>query len=190
MGLIQNGVVAVLARNPGDHAYAVWQSLNTSPSAEPIRLASVYMAIKRMKETGVIRARAAGDFSEWEKLSQAERVRIPLELTAVGEARYELWRQEELTTRDDLILWLAVVTPEDDLEPLIAWATREQALTQTALGALPPVRGGPVTGDWESAKALMGSRLAFAELSARAQWLAEVASQLRALREFRDNSIR
>ena len=73
MGLIQNGVLAVLARNPGDHAYSVWQSLNTSASAEPVRLASVYMAVKRMKEMGVIRERDAGDFSEWGSLSQSER---------------------------------------------------------------------------------------------------------------------
>lgn len=187
MGLIQNGVLAVLARNPGDHAYSVWQSLNTSASAEPVRLASVYMAVKRMKEMGVIRERDAGDFSEWGSLSQSERVRIPLELTADGEARYERWRAEQPATRDDLLLRLAFVLPEDDLAPLISWATSEQAQTQRALAALPSVRSGPPTGDWSAAKALMKSRLAFAELSARALWLAEVASQLRALQECRDS---
>lgn len=188
MGLIQNGVLAVLARNPGDHAYSVWQSLNTSASAEPVRLASVYMAVKRMKEMGVIRERDAGDFSEWGSLSQSERVRIPLELTADGQARYERWRAETPATSDDLVLRLAFVMPDDDLAPLIAWATHEQAQTQRALAALPPVRGGPLTGDWSGATALMRSRLAFAELSARALWLAEVASQLRALQEFRTSA--
>jgi DNA-binding PadR family transcriptional regulator len=175
--MIQDAVLGLLAREPR-HGYALWQTLRAwSADPDAIQGSSVYMALKRLADAGAIEAVGPAPAH-----GSGERLRFTFDLTDDGRARHERWLAEPPSSADDLRLRIALVTPTDDLGPLITWVAAASAETQRRLGEFAAHRA-PATGDaWSAASDLAISRLAFRELSAKAQWLAEAHAQLQALR--------
>lgn len=185
MAMIQDGVLALLARGPS-HGYALWQTLR-SWSADPdsVQGGSVYAALRRLEKAGALREVVV----DAAPLSTRDRpMRIDFALTDDGRARYQRWREEPPSSVEDLRLRLALVAPTDDLQSLSLWVKDELAATQLRLGAISSEHRGAVQADsWEAAARLALSRLTFREVSARAQWLAEVHSQLQTLRRMAES---
>jgi DNA-binding PadR family transcriptional regulator len=178
MAMIQDAVVGLLAREE-NHGYALWQTLRAwSPNPESIQASSVYNAVKRLSDAGVVvpvqpTAPAYGD-----------RLRVTFRLTETGWDRYARWLTERPSTADDVRLRIALARPGADLSATIEWVIGALAETQARLGAFAtqhPVPTGDDAAPWDTAAALAVSRLAFRELSARAQWLAEAHTQLQVI---------
>jgi DNA-binding PadR family transcriptional regulator len=179
--MIQDAVLGLLAREPS-HGYALWQTLRGwSADPDAIQGSSVYMALKRLADAGVIEA--VGPAPEH---GSGERLRFTFALTDKGRDRYERWLSEPPSSADDVRLRIALARPADDLTALSTWVVDALADTQERLGELSAARarGSSGTDDpWATASAIAMSRLAFRELSARAQWLAEAHGQLQSLLE-------
>ena len=176
--MIKDAVVGLLAREPS-HGYALWQTLRDwSADPDSIPSSSVYMALKRLADAGVIEA--VGSAPEH---GSGERPRFTFALTESGRDRHERWLAEPPSSADDLRLRIALVQPPDDLATLISWVVDALAQTQQRLGAFSSEhRPGAGVDAWEAQSAMAMSRLTFRELSARAQWLAEAHAQLQTLR--------
>lgn len=176
--MIQDAVLGLLAREPS-HGYALWQTLREwSAEPESIQGSSVYMALKRLSEAGVIEAVGPAPAH-----GSGERPRFTFALTDAGRDRYERWLAETPSSTEDVRLRIALAQPADDLTALITWVTVALAETQQRLGEFSiDHRPVPSTDPWQTACAMAMSRLAFRELSAHAQWLAEAHAQLQALR--------
>ncbi|HEY6758083.1 MAG TPA: PadR family transcriptional regulator [Baekduia sp.] len=180
MAMIQDAVLGLLAREPS-HGYALWQTLRGwSADPDSIQGSSVYMALKRLADSGVIEAVGPAPAH-----GSGERLRFTFALTEDGRARYDRWLAEVPSSADDVRLRIALAQPADDLTPLIDWVVGALADAQERLGALSAdhrVAAEEHEGAWEVASAIAMSRLTFRELSARAQWLAEAHAQLQTLR--------
>jgi DNA-binding PadR family transcriptional regulator len=178
MAMIQDGVLALLARGPS-HGYALWQTLR-SWAAEPesVQGGSVYAALRRLEKAGALE-----EVLDTAPQSARDRpMRINFVLTDDGRARYERWREEPPTSAEDVRLRLALVTPTDDLQPLIRWVQEALTSTQRQLGELSSEHRRPARIDsWETAAELALARVTFREVSAKVQWLAEVHGQLQML---------
>jgi DNA-binding PadR family transcriptional regulator len=178
MAMIQDAVLGLLAKEPS-HGYALWQTLRSwSADPESIQGSSVYMALKRLSDAGALEAvgPAAAHGS-------GERARLTFGLTSEGRERHRRWLAERPSSADDVRLRIALAQPLDDLSTLIDWVVDALAETQRRLGEfssehLPSAQ----LDSWDAASAMAMSRLAFRELSARAQWLAEAHAQLQTLR--------
>jgi DNA-binding PadR family transcriptional regulator len=178
MAMIQEAVLGLLAREPS-HGYALWQKLQ-SWSADPdsIQSSSVYMALKRLADAGVIEVVGPAPAH-----GSGERPRYTFGLTAAGRDRLEQWLAQAPSSTEELRLRIALAQPVDDLSALIEWVVAALAETQQRLGAAPGDRRRIADLDpWDAASAMALSALEFRELSARAQWLAEAHAQLQALR--------
>jgi DNA-binding PadR family transcriptional regulator len=186
--MIQDAVLGLLAREPS-HGYALWQTLRGwSADPDAIQASSVYMALKRLSDAAVIEA--VGPAPEH---GSGERLRFTFALTDKGRDRYERWLSEPPSSAEDVRLRLALARPADDLTALIAWVVEALADTQARLGELSAARAlSPAVADdpWAAASAIAMSRLAFRELSARAQWLAEAHGQLQSLLELSQRASR
>lgn len=176
--MIQDAVLGLLARE-SSHGYALWQTLREwSADPESIQGSSVYMALKRLSESGAIEAVGPAPAH-----GSGERPRFTFALTETGRDRYERWVAEPPSSTDDVRLRIALAQPTDDLTALITWVLSALSETQQRLGAFPAEHLPAAQRDpWEAASALAMSRLAYRELSARAQWLAEAHAQLQTLR--------
>jgi DNA-binding PadR family transcriptional regulator len=179
MAMIQEAVLGLLAKEPS-HGYALWQKLQSwSADPEAIQSSSVYMAIRRLADVEAIEVAAVGPAPR-----PGERPRHTYAITEAGRARLGRWLSQPPATVEDLRLRIAVAQPLGDLDVLLEWVTVALADTQRRLGSVVPagvVAPGSVT--WDSACEMAMSTLAFHELSARAQWLAEAHAQLRQLHE-------
>lgn len=174
VAMIQDAVIGLLAREE-NHGYALWQTLRSwSPDPDSIQASSVYNAVKRLSDAGIVApvqpaAPVYGD-----------RLRVTFRLTETGWDRYARWLAERPASAEDVRLRIALARPGVDLGATIAWVAGAMAETQQRLGAfavqhpVPPADAEP----WDAAATLAVSRLAFRELSARAQWLAEAHAQL------------
>jgi DNA-binding PadR family transcriptional regulator len=178
MAMIQDAVLGLLAREPS-HGYSLWQTLRSwAADPESIQGSSVYMALKRLSDAGAIEAVGPAPTH-----GSGERPRFTFGLTDAGRARYERWLAESPSSADDVRLRIALAQPADDVGTLIEWVVAAMAETQKRLGDF-AAEHRPVAqlDSWEAASAMAMSRLAFRELSAKAQWLAEAHAQLQTLR--------
>lgn len=177
MALIQDGVLALLARGPS-HGYAVWQELRRC-AAEPetISSGSVYAALRRLEAAGVLQEVPADAASQ----SARNRPTVNYALTASGRAMHERWCEERPTSAEDLRLRLALITPADDLDPLIRWVVEKLTAAQRHLSELSSEPRTARFDSWAAAADLALRRVAFREVSAKVQWLAEVHGQLQML---------
>lgn len=182
--MIQDGVLALLARGPS-HGYALWQTLRGwSAEPESVQAGSVYAALRRLETAGAVTE--VRDASP--QAARDRPMRIDFTLTEEGRARYERWREEPPSSAEDVRLRLALVAPTDDLQPLSRWVKEELASTQRRLGELSSEHRPMARVDsWDAAAELALSRLTFREVSARAQWLAEVHGQLQVLRDLAES---
>jgi DNA-binding PadR family transcriptional regulator len=176
--MIQDAVLGLLAKDRS-HGYALWQTLRGwSADPDAIQGSSVYMALKRLAEAGAIEAVGPAPAH-----GSGERPRLTFGLTRDGRDRYERWLAEPPSSADDVRLRIALAQPADDLGALIDWVVGSLAETQKRLGAFATEHRPDTQLDpWEAQSAMAMSRLAFRELSARAQWLAEAHAQLQSLR--------
>jgi DNA-binding PadR family transcriptional regulator len=178
MAMIQEAVLGLLAKEPS-HGYALWQKLQSwSADPEAIQSSSVYMAIRRLAESEAIEVAALGPAPR-----PGERPRHTYAITDAGRKRLERWLSQPPATVEDLRLRIAVAQPLGDLNVLLEWVTRALADTQARLGSVVPSAAMTGSLSWDSACEMAMSTLAFHELSARAQWLAEAHAQLRQLHE-------
>jgi DNA-binding PadR family transcriptional regulator len=184
VAMIQDAVVGLLAREE-NHGYALWQTLRAwSPDPESIQASSVYNAVKRLSDAGIVapvtQPAAAASV-------HGDRLRVTFRLTQTGWDRYARWLTERPASADDVRLRIALARPGADLGATIEWVVRALAETQQRLGALGTQHPALTPSEdadaapWDHAAALAVSRLAFRELSARAQWLAEAHTQLQAI---------
>jgi DNA-binding PadR family transcriptional regulator len=177
MAMIQDAVLGLLAKEPS-HGYALWQTLRSwSTEPQSIQSSSVYMALRRLSEAGAIEAVGPAPAH-----GSGERPRFTFGLTDAGRDRYERWLAEPPSSADDVRVRIVLAQPADDLAALIAWVVAALAETQKRLGDFSEHRPIARVDSWEAASAMAMSRLAFRELSARAQWLAEAHAQLQTLR--------
>lgn len=180
MAMIQDAVVGLLAREE-NHGYALWQTLRAwSPDPESIQASSVYNAVKRLSDAGVVAPVQPAT------PVYGDRLRVTFRLTETGWDRYARWLTERPASADDVRLRIALAKPGADLSATIEWVIGALAETQARLGAFAtqhpvPNGSGDDAGPWDAAAALAVSRLAFRELSARAQWLAEAHTQLQVI---------
>jgi DNA-binding PadR family transcriptional regulator len=177
MAMIQEAVLGLLAKEPS-HGYALWQKLQSwSADPEVIQSSSVYMALRRLAEAEAIEVVAFGPAPR-----PGERPRHTYAITDAGRERLDRWLSQQPATVEDLRLRIAVAQPVDDLNVLLEWVTAALAETQRRLGSASPSSGhATASPSWETACEMALSTLAFHELSARAQWLAEAHAQLRRL---------
>lgn len=175
MALIQDAVLGLLAREE-NHGYALWQTLRAwSPDPDSIQASSVYNAVKRLADSGAVTP--VGGTPEY-----GDRLRMTFALTPAGWERYERWLTEAPASADEVRVRIALAAPGADLTATIDWVVEALAETQRRLGAFAAHHPVPATdAAWEAAAAMAVSRLAFRELSARAQWLAEAHAQLQAI---------
>jgi DNA-binding PadR family transcriptional regulator len=175
MALIQDAVLGLLAREE-NHGYALWQTLRSwSPDPDAIQASSVYNAVKRLADGGLVTP--VDSTPEY-----GDRLRVTFALTASGWGRYERWLAEPPTSADDVRVRIALAAPDADLTATIAWVVQALAETHRRLGEFATHHPVPAdAGAWDAAAAMAVSRLAFRELSARAQWLAEAHAQLQAI---------
>jgi DNA-binding PadR family transcriptional regulator len=180
MAMIQEAVLALIAREPS-HGYALWQTLR-SVSADPdsVQTSSVYTALKRLDEAGAIEV--VGDAPT---RGSGERPRFTYGTTDIGHERARKWMVQRPSSSEELRLRIALAQPVDDLSDLIEWVAADLGETQRRLGAAPGAQRSSLgcATSWETACAIALSALEFRELSARAQWLAECHAQLQKLRE-------
>lgn len=182
MALIQDGVLALLARGPS-HGYAVWQELRRC-AAEPetISSGSVYAALRRLEAGGVLQ-----EVPSAASQSARNRPTVNYALTASGRAMHERWCEERPASAEDLRLRLALITPADDLRPLIRWVMEELTAAQRQLSELSSEPRTARLDSWVAAADLALKRVAFREVSAKVQWLAEVHGQLQMLSNLAGN---
>lgn len=175
VAMIQDAVIGLLAREE-NHGYALWQTLRSwSPDPDSIQASSVYNAVKRLADAGIVTP--VGSTPEY-----GDRLRVTFTLTPAGWERYERWLDEPPASADEVRLRIALAAPGADLTATIDWVVQAIAETQSRLGEFATHHPVPDAGAaWDTAAAMAVSRLAFRELSAKAQWLAEAHAQLQAI---------
>jgi DNA-binding PadR family transcriptional regulator len=175
----RKAVLAVVARRPTYGAAVVDQLRRWSVDPELIPKSSVYTALTRLEQGGLIAPRGPAP------ASTDRQPRMTYGATPAGEREVETWLSGRPVSYADLRLRIALARPRD-LERLIGFVIEAETacLNQLAgLGAPPIEQLVARRASWEALCGAILGTMDAAELAGRAKWLESARMALMSMRD-------
>lgn len=181
-------VLALVAQRPS-YGYALTQQLTewaVDPESESLNGSSIYQALTRLRQLGLVEPHRSSQPVDTERGNP----RMLYAITAAGRERLDEWFAESPTSYYELRARIGLARPEH-LHLLLDFVSQAERACLARLGdrRSPTVQELSETLEpWEALAARLIGRLTAAELAGRARWLADIRSELLAVRDQSESS--
>lgn len=176
-------VLALVAQRPS-YGYALTQQLTewaVDPESESLNGSSIYQALTRLRQMGLVEPhRSPAPVS-----AERGNPRMLYAITDAGRERLDGWFAESPTSYYELRARIGLARP-DHLHLLIDFVSQAERACLARLGERRPPAVHELARSlepWEALSARLIGRLTASELAGRARWLADVRSELTAVRD-------
>lgn len=173
----RKAVLAVVTRRPTYGAAVVDQLRRWSVDPDLVPKSSVYTALTRLEQGGLIEPRGPAP------ASTDRQPRMTYGATSAGKREVDLWLSGRPVSYVDLRLRIALARPRD-LERLIDFVTEAETVCLDQLTGASPgpfARRGDRGGSWEALCGVILGTMETAELAGRASWLRDARIALMAM---------